>query len=601
MAGIGVGDNPARPGGTSPPGTNASGTAPRGGNGAGAFAGRGHEPLMASGSSGSGGGLAPRGGGSPSGANANPGLSVMHDFANGPPDRLPAGVGRGGESGTGLGSRSNGGGSGSGPQGKTPSGSDSGSADPANGPKPQRTLDLVVSCGPKGGRHPSGGLSALDGELKAKDANLVKSLRTIAAARQVAEPEAIWNPRVRFQVEPGGQKTYWTARGTGADGGPRLAHHRPPGRRHPPRPSDRSFADARPDNRCPRPPPGESGDRPRGGRRAGRRPAEPADGQGPARSLRRHREPPAKVAAPAVVEAPAPAPVARVAPQLDRGAVAVAEEDLAAARRDRQRPRRAWPPRKTPWRRPRPSKRTRRVLGQDARGPPARPQRPARPRRREDDRPPHRPRPPQGRPARAREGAEAQGQAPDRQVARGATGRRRGVPFRGPPRPDRGDRPGTAPGTGQDRRPHPAPSHRGHGLEHPRSGRPDRRLHDGLRTRQGVARPPEHPGGLVRAPGLGDRPRAGPPGRDPARRPEPRLRLLPIHQPPEPTARDRHPLGLPRQLHRLSPGAARPCTPEASRSPPARCPRPCRSEAAPPAPSPPGSEPPPHGLAAYWP
>jgi len=32
-------------------------------------------------------------------------------------------------------------------------------------------------------------------------------------ARQISQPEMIWKPQVRFQVEPGGQKTYWTARG----------------------------------------------------------------------------------------------------------------------------------------------------------------------------------------------------------------------------------------------------------------------------------------------------------------------------------------------------------------------------------------------------
>ncbi len=77
----------------------------------------------------------------------------------------------------------------------------------------EKALELVVSCGPKGVVIHPGAYRLSTMTLKAREANLAKALQTIVAARQLSQPDTIWNPQVRFQVEPGGQKTYWTARG----------------------------------------------------------------------------------------------------------------------------------------------------------------------------------------------------------------------------------------------------------------------------------------------------------------------------------------------------------------------------------------------------
>lgn len=181
---------------------------------AGPMAGSGSPSASAGGSNGSGGRSGQLRPGSLSGAPSGSGSSEMQNPSPRPPGPLVINAGRAGSSGP------------SGPKGAKPSDSGSGSGSPPKpegsgvepagpfvGPRPERNLDLVVSCGPKGVVIHPGAYRLSTPTLKGKEANLVKALKTIVSARQLAEPETVWKPQVRFQVEPGGQKTYWTVRG----------------------------------------------------------------------------------------------------------------------------------------------------------------------------------------------------------------------------------------------------------------------------------------------------------------------------------------------------------------------------------------------------
>ena len=82
-----------------------------------------------------------------------------------------------------------------------------------DGPKVEHGLELVVVCESKGVIIHPGAYRLSHAAIKGKDGNLVKALRTIVDAKQLAEPELKWVPRIRFLVEPGGHRTLWSARG----------------------------------------------------------------------------------------------------------------------------------------------------------------------------------------------------------------------------------------------------------------------------------------------------------------------------------------------------------------------------------------------------
>ncbi len=48
--------------------------------------------------------------------------------------------------------------------------------------------------------------------LADRDGLLKKQMVALVKAKRTAEPKVILEPRVRFLVQPGGDKTYWTAR-----------------------------------------------------------------------------------------------------------------------------------------------------------------------------------------------------------------------------------------------------------------------------------------------------------------------------------------------------------------------------------------------------
>ncbi len=83
----------------------------------------------------------------------------------------------------------------------------------AEEPRIETGLELVVVCEPRGVIIHPGAYRLSQAAIKGKDASLVKALRTIVDARQLAEPQLKWKPRIRFLVEPGGHRTMWAARG----------------------------------------------------------------------------------------------------------------------------------------------------------------------------------------------------------------------------------------------------------------------------------------------------------------------------------------------------------------------------------------------------
>ena len=67
-------------------------------------------------------------------------------------------------------------------------------------------------CGPRGVIVQPGGYRVTADALKDRDGLLKKQMVALVKARRTADPKAIIEPRVRFLVQPGGDKTYWAAR-----------------------------------------------------------------------------------------------------------------------------------------------------------------------------------------------------------------------------------------------------------------------------------------------------------------------------------------------------------------------------------------------------
>ena len=190
----GPGNPSGGPGGSGTSGTGGSGSSTSGGAGAGGRAG----------SSGSGGGSGSGGSGSGSTNTANLTLSG----GSNPPPTMPPSPSRTQPSGAAGGTTSAGANSPTKPATTEPK--DAGNSD---GPKIEHGLELVVVCESKGIIIHPGAYRLSHAAIKAKDGNLVKALRTIVDAKQLAEPTLKWVPRIRFLVEPGGHRTLWTARG----------------------------------------------------------------------------------------------------------------------------------------------------------------------------------------------------------------------------------------------------------------------------------------------------------------------------------------------------------------------------------------------------
>lgn len=84
--------------------------------------------------------------------------------------------------------------------------------DPSHGSIVDRRLEIVLVCGSKGVIVQPGGYRVTADALKDRGGLLKKQIVALVKARRTAEPKAALEPRVRFLVQPGGEKSYWTAR-----------------------------------------------------------------------------------------------------------------------------------------------------------------------------------------------------------------------------------------------------------------------------------------------------------------------------------------------------------------------------------------------------
>jgi hypothetical protein len=76
-----------------------------------------------------------------------------------------------------------------------------------------RRFEVVLVCGPKGVIVQPGAYRVTTDALKDRDGLLKKQIVALVKAKRTADPKTIVEPRVRFLVQPGGEKNYWTARG----------------------------------------------------------------------------------------------------------------------------------------------------------------------------------------------------------------------------------------------------------------------------------------------------------------------------------------------------------------------------------------------------
>jgi hypothetical protein len=76
----------------------------------------------------------------------------------------------------------------------------------------ERKLEVVVTCDASGVKVQPGGYRINAASLDAKGAQLIQTLRAVAAAREATDRKSDWKPRLKFLVEPGGEAAYWKAR-----------------------------------------------------------------------------------------------------------------------------------------------------------------------------------------------------------------------------------------------------------------------------------------------------------------------------------------------------------------------------------------------------
>ena len=104
------------------------------------------------------------------------------------------------------------------PPGSPPSDPPKGSTRSPSLPEPSptsvvdRRFEVVVVCGPRGVIVQPGGYRVTADALKDRDGLLKKQMVALVKARRTADPKTIIEPRVRFLVQPGGDKMYWAAR-----------------------------------------------------------------------------------------------------------------------------------------------------------------------------------------------------------------------------------------------------------------------------------------------------------------------------------------------------------------------------------------------------
>ena len=75
-----------------------------------------------------------------------------------------------------------------------------------------RRFEVVLVCGPKGVIVQPGTYRVTTAALKDRDGLLKKQIVALVKAKRSADPSTVYEPRVRFLVQPGGEKNYWAAR-----------------------------------------------------------------------------------------------------------------------------------------------------------------------------------------------------------------------------------------------------------------------------------------------------------------------------------------------------------------------------------------------------
>jgi hypothetical protein len=85
-------------------------------------------------------------------------------------------------------------------------------------PEPQiasvvdRRFEIVVVCTPRGVIVQPGGYRVTADALQERDGLMKKQMIALVKAKRTADPKVIVEPRVRFLIQHGGEKTYWSAR-----------------------------------------------------------------------------------------------------------------------------------------------------------------------------------------------------------------------------------------------------------------------------------------------------------------------------------------------------------------------------------------------------
>ena len=153
----------------------------------------------------------------PSEAPGSPGSPVESDPTR-PDGEASGGTGSRGQAGTSGGSPPSGTiGAGGMPSGGSPP-SAAGSNGPAGSPSVpspkiiDRRFEIVLVCGPRGVVVQPGSYRVTAEALKDRDGLLKKQMVALVKARRTADPSVIVEPRVRFLIQPGGEKTYFASR-----------------------------------------------------------------------------------------------------------------------------------------------------------------------------------------------------------------------------------------------------------------------------------------------------------------------------------------------------------------------------------------------------
>ena len=104
------------------------------------------------------------------------------------------------------------------PSGSPPSSPPPGATRAPSMPEPSptaivdRRFEVVVVCSPRGVIVQPGAYRVTADALKDRDGLFKKQVVALVKARRSADPKTIVEPKVRFLVQPGGDKTYWAAR-----------------------------------------------------------------------------------------------------------------------------------------------------------------------------------------------------------------------------------------------------------------------------------------------------------------------------------------------------------------------------------------------------